>query len=309
MAEKPILDNSMIPAEKVEYAIYGGFIIGTCLMIIHMIFGKWAMSLGTKETSRIHRVFIELQRKSFHMIGGCINCSMYYFGIKKGFLYSAYMGDATPASARPAGALDGAAAFIAGCFAVWVLEASRLMIPFVNRWYLKSFKGLIRDKEVDKASGVAYFIPGCVAAMMAAPSHFAIMGILFLSVGDAAASIGTAWGYIPVGTSKRRVEGSIGCIICCYFIAVFLGLSPSISLITALVVAFGEVLAEVIGLDDNLVIPMLGVLGVRIALAAQFAAMAWFAFYAICLGVVLGVVVGATTTKNQDSPLKKMKGK
>jgi dolichol kinase len=303
LLNKPVLSKEMISNERLECAIYAGFIIGSTLMLIHIIFGKLALAQGTKENSRIHRVFIEFQRKSFHMIGGCINCSLYHWGMKKGLLYSAYMGDG--AGPRPAGSLDAAAAFIAGCFAIWALEASRLMIPYVNKWYLQSFKGLIRDKEVDKASGVAFFIPGCVAAMMAAPSNFAIMGILFLSIGDAAASIGTAWGYIPVGTSKRRVEGSIGCAICCYLIALYLGLDSYVALVTALVVSFGEVLAEVIGLDDNLVIPMLGVLGVRIALSSQFGAMATFAFYTICTGVVLGVLVGATTSKNQGSPLKK----
>jgi len=298
--EKPILSNDMIPTEKVECAIYGGFIIGASLMLIHILFGKFAMSYGP--THRIAKVFVEFQRKSFHMIGGCINCTLYYWGMKKGYLYSAYMGDAT--GEKPAGSLDGAAAFIAGCFAVWFFEASRLMIPFVNRWYLKSFKGLIREKEVDKATGVAYFLPGCVAAMMAAPSHFAIMGILFLSIGDAAASIGTAWGFIPVGTSKRKVEGSIGCILCCYGIGVFLGLNSYVALVTGLVVGFGEVLAEVIGLDDNLVIPMLGVLGVRIAITSQFAAMFYFASSAMGLCILLGLIIGATTSKNQDSPVK-----
>lgn len=296
------LSNSMIPTERVEQAIYFGFFLGFCLMIIHIIFGKKAIAKG----GRVAKIFVEFQRKSFHMIGGCVNCSLYHWGIKKGYFHSAYMGDA--AATNPEGTrLDGAAAFIAGCFAIWFVEASRLMIPCVQNFFLKSFKGLIREKEVNKASGVAYFIPGCVAAMMAAPSHFAIMGILFLSIGDAAASIGTAGGFIPVGTSIRKVEGSIGCFFACFGIGMYLGLTPYHSCITSLIVAFGEVLAEVIGLDDNLVIPMLGVLGVRISLASQFFQMACFAAAASTMVVLLGLIVGATTSANQSSPINKQK--
>lgn len=299
-----ILSNAMIPTDRVERVIFAGYGIGLFFLIFHLIFGKKAMSKG----GRIAKVFVELQRKSFHMIGGCFNCSLYHWGLKKGYFYSAYSGDAL--ATNPEGTrMDAAAAFISGCFAVWFLEASRLMIPFVQRWYLKSFKGLIRDKEVDKAAGIAYFIPGCVAAMMAAPSNFALMGILFLSIGDAAASIGTAWGYIPVGSSKRKVEGSIGCFLVCFAIGLYFNLGLYNSAITSGIVTFGEVLAEVIGLDDNLVIPMLGVLGIKIAIASQFTQMAKFAVGAVVFGVGLGVLVGSTTSANQDSPLKKQKAK
>ena len=298
------LSNDMVSEARVEMAIIGAYGIGTFFLIFHMIFGKMAMAKG----GRVAKVFIELQRKSFHMVGGCINCTLYHWGIKKGYLHSAYQGDAV--RTNPEGTrLDGAAAFIAGCFAVWLLEASRLMIPAVNTWYLTSFKGLVREKEVNKASGVAYFIPGCVAAMMAAPSNFAILGMLFLSVGDAAASIGTAGGFIPVGASPRKVEGSIGCLLVCFGIGCFFGLNPYVAFVTAGIVATGEVLAEVIGLDDNLVIPMLGVLGVRIAMASQFLQMATFAATAIGIAVILGVLVGATTSKNQASPASPSKTK
>lgn len=299
-----ILSNDMIPPERVEHVIFAGYGIGFFFLFIHLLFGKKAMAIG----GRVAKVFVEFQRKSFHMIGGCFNCSLYHWGMKFGVFHSGYSGDAV--ATNPDGKrVDAAAAFLSGCIAIWFLEASRLMIPAVQRWFLRSFKGLIREKEVNKASGVAYFIPGCVAAMMAAPSHFAIMGILFLSIGDAAASIGTAGGFIPVGSSPRKVEGSIGCFIVCWVIGTYLGLGVHNSAITAGIVSFGEVLSEVIGLDDNLVIPMLGVLGIKIAQASQFGQLACFAVGAVLTGVTLGLVVGSTTSANQDSPLKKRKEK
>lgn len=165
----------------------------------------------------------------------------------------------------------------------------------VRKWYLKTFKGLVREKEFDNAAGIAYFIPGILAAMLASPSNTAILGILFLSIGDAASSLGTAAGFIPVGSSKRKVEGSIGCFIVCTAIGSFVGLSNEHAMITSGLVTFGEVLAEVIGLDDNLIIPMVCVLGVRIAEAPQFSQMGIVMGVGLAVGIILGTVVSLTT--------------
>lgn len=64
-------------------------------------------------------------------------------------------------------------------------------------------------------AGIAFFLPGSLAAFMSADPDLAILGILFLSIGDAGASIGTAAGSFPVGTSSRMVEGSIACWTLC----------------------------------------------------------------------------------------------
>jgi hypothetical protein len=188
------LSNDMVQSEHVEKAIFGGYIIGSVLLILHFIFGKKAMDIG----GRVAKVFVEFQRKSFHMIGGCVLCSLYHWGLKYGYLGSAYMGDATvhPEGAHP---LDAASAFIAACFICWITEAARLMLSGFQNFLLSRFKALVREKEVNKATGVAYFLPGCVAAMMAGPSNFAIMGMLFLPIGDVAASTETAGGFIKVG--------------------------------------------------------------------------------------------------------------
>lgn len=269
--------------------IYGGFICGGCLLGVHLAFGKAAKGKG----GRIEKMFVEFQRKAFHMIGGCIICSCYHWGIKHKFIRSAFSPETDST------AMDGGAAFLAISFVCWMVEASRLTIPAVQSWYLKTFKGLIRQKEHSKAAGIAYFLPGALAAMMAAPSHFAILGILFLSVGDAAASIGTAGGYIPVGTSSRKVEGSIGCFLVCTGLAIYAGLSTQVALIASGFVTFGEVLAEIIGLDDNFVIPMLGVLGVRIALFPQLGQMAAVMCVGLGIGVALAAIVGSTTSKDK----------
>lgn len=280
--------NSMLRTERLEELIYGGFILGASLLVVHLALGKWAKRQG----GRVEKIFVELQRKAFHMIGGCIICSLYHWGIKRKFLRSAF-------APEDGAAMDAGAAFLAASFVCWMVEASRLSIPAVQSWYLKTFKGLIRQKEHSKAAGIAYFLPGALAAMMAAPSNFAVLGILFLSVGDAAASIGTAGGFIPVGTSSRKVEGSIGCFLVCSALAVYAGLPTSVALIASGFVTFGEVLAEIIGLDDNFVIPILGVLGVRIGLFPQLGQMAAVMCLGLGIGVALAALVGSTTSKDK----------
>ena len=284
------LKNEMLDTGKIETLIFGGFCIGGSLLITHLVFGKSAKKAG----GRVEKVFVEFQRKAFHMIGGCIICVCYHWGIKHQVLKPAYLGDSESTAST---GMDAGAAFLAVSLVCWVIEAARLCVPSVQAWYLKTFKGLIRQKEHNKAAGIAYFLPGALAAMLAAPSNFAILGILFLSVGDAAASIGTAFGYIPVFNSARKVEGSIGCFTVCLALAVHAGLSPGVSLIASVFVTLGEVLAEIIGLDDNFVIPMLGVLGVRIGLYPQLGQMAGVVCVGLGLGVGLAAIVGATTAK------------
>lgn len=289
-----LLSNALLSQKHVEKAIGGGFAVGVAFLILHRVFGKKAQNAGGK----IAAIFVEIQRKSFHAIGGCIICAVYYYGLKHGIFTSAYLPDAA-LKAHP-GAMDAGAAFLSICFAVWGLEATRLMVPAVQRWYLQSFKGLIREKEHAKAAGIAYFLPGALAAMMAGPSNLAILGILFLSLGDAAASLGTAAGSIPVGCSSRKVEGSIGCFAVCSLLGLYTGLAPHIAITSAAFVSLGEVLAEVIHLDDNLVIPILGVLGVRIALAPQYGRMAAVVVSGLAVGISLALLVSSSTNKKKD---------
>jgi dolichol kinase len=296
---------SSITTEKIELAIGLGFVIGTSFLVINALLGKWAKDTG----GRIAKIFVEFERKSFHMIGGCLLASGYHWGMKKGYLTSAYMADKPKMARGQDWPLDAGAVYLAFCFSAWLVEFARLQIPFVRDLYLKTFKGLVREKEFNAASGVAYFIPGILVAMLAGPSNTAILGILFLSIGDAASSIGTAGGYIPVGSSKRKVEGSIACFIICGLLAHFAGLSVESSLVTSCLVTFAEVLAEVIGVDDNLIIPVVGVLGVRIAENPQYAILGGAMGAALGIGVLLGAVVSLTTPSDHSKPAPAKKTK
>eukprot|EP00425_Heterocapsa_triquetra_P039170 CAMPEP_0195083988 /NCGR_PEP_ID=MMETSP0448-20130528/24774_1 /TAXON_ID=66468 /ORGANISM="Heterocapsa triquestra, Strain CCMP 448" /LENGTH=278 /DNA_ID=CAMNT_0040117251 /DNA_START=43 /DNA_END=875 /DNA_ORIENTATION=- len=273
------LTNDIVSTERLETGILAGLTVGTAFLVLHGALGSTFRQWGPRPT----KVCKELQRKSFHMIGGCLICAAYHWGIKHEYLTSAYLAESRDYNSGQRRPMDGASAFVAICFVSWTLEASRLLFESVQKWYLRSFKGLIREKENNKAAGIAYFLPGSLAAMLAGPENLAVLGILFLSIGDAAASIGTAAGSLRVGSSSRMWEGSIGCFVVCTALAVYVGLALDVALVTALLVTAGELLAEVIGLDDNLVIPMLGVMGVRIALAPQLPEMA--AIMAVGLGI------------------------
>eukprot|EP00281_Chroomonas_sp_CCMP1168_P020499 CAMPEP_0206233608 /NCGR_PEP_ID=MMETSP0047_2-20121206/12104_1 /ASSEMBLY_ACC=CAM_ASM_000192 /TAXON_ID=195065 /ORGANISM="Chroomonas mesostigmatica_cf, Strain CCMP1168" /LENGTH=297 /DNA_ID=CAMNT_0053657551 /DNA_START=123 /DNA_END=1016 /DNA_ORIENTATION=+ len=295
---------SVLSTQSIVAAMWGGAALGVSFSLVHKAFGSW----GARQGGKIAKVFIELQRKSFHMIGGCIICLFYHYGIQNRWITPAYGSQAHPGADGALMPLEGGACVLAVCFTVWLIEMGRLSVPAVSRWYLRSFKGLIRQKEMDKAAGIAFFLPGSLAAFLAAEPNLAILGILFLSIGDAGASIGTAAGRIPVFTSSRMVEGSIACFSLCTGIGWFCGLAPAVAAVTAGVVTFGEVLAEIIGLDDNLVIPMLGVLGVRIAFAPQFTSMAVMMGVGLAIGVGLvglGTVVGATTASGQGRSQQK----
>ncbi|KAG2486064.1 hypothetical protein HYH03_015270 [Edaphochlamys debaryana] len=278
-----------ISTEKIESALGYGAVLGTCFLLLNALFGKSAKKKG----GRTGRVFVELQRKSFHMIGGCILAACYQWGMKWGYFTSAFLGSDHLANI-PNRPFDGGSAYVALCLIEWIIEFIRLQVPAVRTMWLRTFRGLVREKEHNAASGLAYFLPGITAAMLAAPPNAAILAILYLSVGDAAASIGTAAGVIPVGSSKRRVEGSIGCFIVCSVIGAYVGLETRVALMSAGIVTLGEVLAEVIGLDDNFVIPLMGVVGLRIALAPQYGYMAATMGAGVGVGAALGLVVSFT---------------
>eukprot|EP00928_Gymnodinium_smaydae_P058325 TRINITY_DN41529_c0_g1_i1.p1 TRINITY_DN41529_c0_g1~~TRINITY_DN41529_c0_g1_i1.p1 ORF type:complete len:306 (-),score=74.65 TRINITY_DN41529_c0_g1_i1:199-1116(-) len=293
--------NELLAGDRMEALILMGFAAGATFLILHRLLARFALNAD----GRLAAVTRELQRKSFHILGGCIICSVYLWGVKWGVLSPAYHSGSLPgtqaADVPPGSApLDAGLCFLAACFVSWSIEAARLLLPAVQKWYLGSFQGLIRDKELRRAAGIAYFLPGSLAAMLAAPPNVAILAILFLSLGDAAASLGTAAGRLPVGSSSRKVEGSVACFLVCTSLGVAAGLPVLVALLTSIIVTVGELLAEVIGLDDNFILPLLGVLGIRVGFCAQIWRLLAAMGATFAMGVLLGVLVGSATPKAEE---------
>lgn len=67
---------SLTSSTRIEYLIWGSMGLGVGFSVLQKTFGGW----GAKQGGRTAKVFIELQRKSFHMIGGCIICLIYHYG-------------------------------------------------------------------------------------------------------------------------------------------------------------------------------------------------------------------------------------
>ena len=61
-----------------------------------------------------------------------------------------------------------------------------------------------------------------------------------------------------------------------------------------------QLLAEVIGLDDNLVLPMLGVLGVRLGYQPCFLEMFTVMGMGLLVGVALGAVVASSKKERKN---------
>ena len=67
---------SLMHNTRLEYLMWGCMGMGIGFSVLQKTFGGW----GAKQGGRTAKVFIELQRKSFHMIGGCIICLIYHYG-------------------------------------------------------------------------------------------------------------------------------------------------------------------------------------------------------------------------------------
>lgn len=67
---------SLMNNTRIEYLMWGCMGMGIGFSVLQKTFGGW----GAKQGGRTAKVFIELQRKSFHMIGGCIICLIYHYG-------------------------------------------------------------------------------------------------------------------------------------------------------------------------------------------------------------------------------------
>lgn len=284
----------MLSTLRLEHCILLGLCLGLLFIVWASRMGSWAQTRG----GRAAKAVIELRRKSFHMLGGCILVAAFHFGLQSGILSPAYLGDS---QTMPGAWMSSHAFLLATMFSTWSLEFARLTFPSVNAWYLRSFRGVVREKEFGKASGVAYFIPGCLAAAMAGPSDVAVLGMLCLSLGDAASSLGTALGCVPVGASSRKLEGSLACFVVCLSLACYTGLPLQQGAVTSAVVTLGEVMAEVIGVDDNLVLPMLTVVAVRVSFHPEFAKIFAAMVSTLSVGIGLGVVVACATPTSESS--------
>lgn len=147
------------------------------------------------------------------------------------------------------------------------LEIARLRIPSINRHFSMWFASLLRKEELGKPTGSGYFLVSCLITVLAFPQNIAVLAILFLSLGDPAATVVGMW----KGRTRlwgRSIEGNSAFLGVCLLVAVLISTNQHGPPLT--VAAVGAVAASVIQLlpipvNDNLTIAIGSALAMLIA--------------------------------------------
>ncbi|ORZ26063.1 cytidylyltransferase family-domain-containing protein [Absidia repens] len=171
-------------------------------------------------------------------------------------------------------------------------EWIRFHVDGFNVVYCKILGPLMRQSEVSsKVNGVVYYITGCLIAIYLFPRDIAALSILYLSWTDPTASIcGRLWGKHTPRRGNKSLAGSLGAwmvgsVVTYLFYGTWQYYSKAIwtiyptsydahahqhdhphhhttlslwllSLYGGFVSAFSEFIGDVLGLDDNLVMPV-----------------------------------------------------
>ena len=145
-----------------------------------------------------------------------------------------------------------------------LLDLIRLKVPALNAAALKLFGTIMRREELLRFSANSYYIFALAILVVIFPKPIALLGILYLAVGDpVAAIVGSNFGRHPLIGGKSW-EGTLANFAVCVagtflFAQLFLVLSLPTSLAFALVGGAISAVAEVIPLpvNDNLYFPVL----------------------------------------------------
>lgn len=159
--------------------------------------------------------------------------------------------------------------------AVWlvvclVIETARLKVPAVRRALEGFFTGMMRDAEREHFSGIVHTTAGCLLAMLIAGGDRVVVtaAILQLAFADAAAALaGKAWGRTFILGGKKTLEGCLAGFAAGLACALAAGVPPGPAAASALAVSLVELLPTTGWFNDNLTIPAVGALVLRLTLA------------------------------------------
>lgn len=211
--------------------------------IISQSISKPAATLNQLAEALPMRSELHLARKLWHMITGLVIVTLYMMGMPK----------------------DMALTILGGLF-IWSvsMEIVRLRNPALNEKCIKFFGAVIRSHEVNKVSGMPYYIASSIIAIAVFPKPVAILSLCYLAFGDPLASL------VGILYSKRSVKifngkslhgTAAGYIVCALVTWIFLRASGmgGLDLIRLTVLGgFAGALAEMLPLelDDNFTIPV-----------------------------------------------------
>lgn len=143
-------------------------------------------------------------------------------------------------------------------------EIIRLRVPSINEKVVRFWCPVMRGCEVNRVSGIPYYLLAALLAVGIFPKPVAVLSILFLAVGDPIASLtGILYGNRSIRFSNgKSLIGTLGGIFACFVVGVVylksLALPESQTLLIAFVGGLAGGLAEHLPLetDDNFSIPI-----------------------------------------------------
>ena len=203
------------------------------------------LGVGSGLPIRLHlRNDLHLLRKAWHMMMGLMIAFIY--------LYSG---------------ISCTAAVFLTAFALGfdlLVETARLRIPAFNENVLKIWGPFMRSSEVDKISGVPYYLSATLFTIAIFPKPVAALSILYLACGDPIASL---FGIL-YGKRSRKIAGNksvvgtmagvCACILVGFVFLQSLGLPDSTVIAVSLLGGVAGGTAELMPFDwdDNFTIPV-----------------------------------------------------
>jgi diacylglycerol kinase (CTP) len=194
---------------------------------------------------------LHLLRKLWHVgVGSLAIASYYFFNMDP----------------KPLGfAIMGITAF------AFTVEFARFNNKKLNAIVCRMMGPFIRKSEINSFSGFPFYALGCGLSMLLFQEKIAVLSIFFLVYADPFASLfGVLYGRDKLLPNKS-LQGVAAAFCICYLIALFYldrfyGLSMDVvlfSLFAGVAGALSE-LASVLGIDDNLTIPVVSGIGLTI---------------------------------------------
>ncbi|MBI3556129.1 MAG: hypothetical protein HY074_07685 [Deltaproteobacteria bacterium] len=190
------------------------------------------------------RTDLHLLRKFWHMSMGLLIVSLYMSGMPQG-----------------------TALTILGALFVWSvsMETIRLKNSAVNEKCIRFFGSLIRSSEVNKVSGMPYYIASSIVAIAVFPKPVAILSLCYLAFGDPIASlVGILYSKrsVKIFNGSKSLHGTAaGFAVCAVATWIYLrstGMYGLDLIRLTLLGGFAGALAELLplDLDDNFTIPV-----------------------------------------------------
>lgn len=146
-----------------------------------------------------------------------------------------------------------------------LLETLRLNLPKFNDFAVRMWKPIMRKNELNRLSGLPFYVGAAVLAIGIFPKTIAVLCLLYLAVGDPVASLfGILYGHKGKRFANgKSMAGTIAGISACFVVSLIVlsgaSLSPEKVLLLSTIGAFAGGTVELLPLDmdDNFTIPVI----------------------------------------------------